>query len=67
VPSPQPDFELSAVSMGHVGLDGPWLHVHRRLCEITGSTVINLFVSCAFAVRLAIYSRGARDSAVSQR
>lgn len=29
-------FEKAAVGMAHVGLDGKWLQVNPRLCEITG-------------------------------
>ncbi|MEX1294578.1 MAG: PAS domain S-box protein [Candidatus Limnocylindrales bacterium] len=29
-------FENAAVGVAHVGLDGRWLRVNRRLCEITG-------------------------------
>ena len=29
-------FEQAAVGMAHVGLDGRWLAVNRRLCEIVG-------------------------------
>lgn len=29
-------FEQSAVGMAHLGLDGQWLRVNDRLCEITG-------------------------------
>ncbi len=29
-------FEQAAVGMAHVGLDGRWLRVNRRLCEILG-------------------------------
>lgn len=29
-------FEQAAVGLAHVGLDGRWLRVNRRLCEITG-------------------------------
>lgn len=29
-------FEQAAVGMAHVGLDGEWLRVNRRLCEIVG-------------------------------
>jgi two-component system CheB/CheR fusion protein len=29
-------FENAAVGMAHVGLDGSWLRVNDRLCEITG-------------------------------
>ena len=31
-------FENAAVGMGRVGLDGTWLEVNDRLCEITGYT-----------------------------
>src|SRR5262249_28020475 len=31
-------FEQAAVGMAHVGLDGRWLAVNRRLCEIVGYT-----------------------------
>ena len=29
-------FEQAAVGIAHVGVDGRWLRVNRRLCEITG-------------------------------
>ena len=29
-------FELAAVGIAHVGLDGRWIRVNRRLCEILG-------------------------------
>jgi PAS domain S-box-containing protein len=29
-------FEQAAVGISHVGLDGTWLRVNQRLCEITG-------------------------------
>jgi diguanylate cyclase (GGDEF)-like protein/PAS domain S-box-containing protein len=29
-------FEQAAVGIGHVGLDGAWLRVNRRLCDILG-------------------------------
>jgi PAS domain S-box-containing protein len=29
-------FEQAAVGIGHVGLDGRWLRVNRKLCEIVG-------------------------------
>ena len=29
-------FEQAAVGIGHVGRDGRWLRVNRKLCEITG-------------------------------
>lgn len=29
-------FELAAVGIAHVALDGRWLHVNRRFCDITG-------------------------------
>ncbi|QJR35955.1 HD domain-containing phosphohydrolase [Gemmatimonas groenlandica] len=29
-------FEQAAVGIAHVGLDGRWLHVNRRLCETLG-------------------------------
>ena len=29
-------FEQAAVGMAHVGTDGRWLRVNRRLCEIVG-------------------------------
>jgi PAS domain S-box-containing protein len=31
-------FEQAAVGMAHVGLDGNWLRVNRKLCEILGYT-----------------------------
>ena len=31
-------FEQAAVGISHVGLDGSWLRVNNRLCEITGYT-----------------------------
>ncbi len=31
-------FEQTAVGMAHVGLDGRWLRVNDRLCEIAGDT-----------------------------
>ncbi len=31
-------FEQAAVGMAHVGLDGSWLMVNQRLCDITGYT-----------------------------
>ena len=31
-------FENAAVGIAHVGLDGSWLRVNRRLCEIVGYT-----------------------------
>ena len=31
-------FENAAVGVAHVGLDGRWLRVNRRLCEIVGLT-----------------------------
>lgn len=31
-------FEQAAVGMAHVALDGRWLHVNRRLCDIVGYT-----------------------------
>jgi PAS domain S-box-containing protein len=31
-------FENAAVGMAHVGLDGRWLRVNEKLCEITGYT-----------------------------
>jgi PAS domain S-box len=34
----QSTFENAAVGMSHVGLDGRWLKVNDRLCEITGYT-----------------------------
>lgn len=35
-------FEQSAVSMAHLGLDGRWLRVNTRLCEMLGYTVTEL-------------------------
>ncbi|MFZ1643529.1 MAG: PAS domain S-box protein [Candidatus Contendobacter sp.] len=32
----QVTFDLAAVGIGHVGLDGRWLRVNRKLCEIVG-------------------------------
>jgi PAS domain S-box-containing protein len=32
----QATFEQAAVGMAHVALDGRWLQVNRRLCEIVG-------------------------------
>ena len=29
-------FEQAAVGIAHVGLDGQWLRVNRKLCEIVG-------------------------------
>lgn len=29
-------FDLAAIGIGHVGLDGRWLRVNRKLCEIVG-------------------------------
>ncbi len=34
----QATFEQAAVGMAHVGLDGRWLMVNRRLCDIVGYT-----------------------------
>ncbi len=31
-------FEEAALGMAHVGLDGRWLHINRKLCEIVGYT-----------------------------
>ncbi|WP_018294397.1 PAS domain S-box protein [Mariprofundus ferrooxydans] len=31
-------FEQAAVGIAHVGLDGRWLHINNRLCEILGYT-----------------------------
>ncbi len=31
-------FESTAIGIGHVGLDGSWRSVNRRLCEIVGYT-----------------------------
>lgn len=35
-------FELARVGIAHVGLDGRWLRVNRRLCEILGRTEAEL-------------------------
>ena len=35
-------FENAAVGVAHVDLDGRWLRVNRRLCEITGYTEVQL-------------------------
>ena len=35
-------FELANVGIAHVGLDGRWLRVNRRLCEIVGYTQAQL-------------------------
>jgi len=35
-------FENAAVGIAHVGLDGSWLRVNRRLCEIVGYTETEL-------------------------
>lgn len=35
-------FEQAAVGMAHVGLDGTWLRVNRRLCELLGYTEAEL-------------------------
>ena len=35
-------FEQAAVGMAHVGLDGRWLAVNRRLCEIVGYAATEL-------------------------
>jgi len=32
----QQTFDLAAVGMAHLGMDGKWLRVNRKLCEITG-------------------------------
>ncbi len=32
----QQTFDMAAVGMAHVGLDGRWLRVNHKLCEITG-------------------------------
>src|SRR5438132_11346233 len=31
-------FDHAAVGLAHVGLDGHWLHVNQKLCDITGYT-----------------------------
>jgi PAS domain S-box-containing protein len=31
-------FEIAAIGMAHVALDGRWLRVNQRFCEITGYT-----------------------------
>ncbi|MCB0063397.1 MAG: PAS domain S-box protein [Caldilineaceae bacterium] len=36
-------FENAAVGIAHVGLDGTWLRVNQRLCEIVGYTAEELF------------------------
>lgn len=35
-------FEQSAVGIGHVGLDGRWLRVNRKLCDLTGYSTTEL-------------------------
>ena len=37
-------FEQAAVGLAHVGLDGRWLRVNERLCQITGYTKEELLV-----------------------
>jgi PAS domain S-box-containing protein len=31
-------FDHAAIGLAHVGLDGHWLHVNQKLCDITGYT-----------------------------
>ena len=38
-------FENAAVGIAHVGLDGRWLHINRRMAEITGFTEEQLLTS----------------------
>lgn len=35
-------FELAAVGMAHVGMDGRWLRVNQKLCDIVGYTAEEL-------------------------
>jgi PAS domain S-box-containing protein len=41
----QGTFEQAAVGMSHVGLDGRWLRVNKRICEITGYSREELLAS----------------------
>jgi PAS domain S-box-containing protein len=41
----QATFELANVGIAHVGLDGHWLRVNRRLCQIIGYTEAELLGS----------------------
>jgi PAS domain S-box-containing protein len=36
-------FELAAVGIAHIGLDGQWLRVNQKLCDIVGYTRSELF------------------------
>ncbi len=58
-------FEQAAVGMAHLGVDGQWLRVNRRLCEIVGYTSAELLQKTEQEIThpddLTIESEHARD------